>query len=99
MGAGSSNTAWGPPTSRISTRTCRRVMRFARMFTPARPVHLEVYYYPTHTFNVDEMLECSRAGLEYFESRFSPFEYSQYRIMEYPRYRTFAQSFPNTVPY
>jgi ABC-2 type transport system permease protein len=63
------------------------------------PVNLEVYYYPTHTFNVDEMLECSRAGLEYFESRFSPFEYSQYRIMEYPRYRTFAQSFPNTVPY
>ncbi len=30
---------------------------------------------------------------------FSPFQFSQYRVMEYPRYRTFAQSFPNTVPY
>jgi len=63
------------------------------------PINLEVYYYPAHTFNIDEMLECSRAGLKYFESRFSPFQYSQFRIMEYPRYRTFAQSFPNTVPY
>ena len=63
------------------------------------PVNLEVYYDPAHTFNVDEMLECSRAGLQYFESRFSPFQFSQYRVMEYPRYRTFAQSFPNTVPY
>jgi hypothetical protein len=63
------------------------------------PVNLEVYYDPAHTFNVDEMLDCSRAGLQYFESRFSPFQYSQYRVMEYPRYRTFAQSFPNTVPY
>ena len=63
------------------------------------PVNLEVYFDPAHTFNVDEMLDCSRAGLQYFESRFSPFQFSQYRVMEYPRYRTFAQSFPNTVPY
>ena len=63
------------------------------------PINLEVYYDPAHAFNVDEMLECSRAGLAYFESHFSPFQFSQYRVMEYPRYRTFAQSFPNTVPF
>jgi hypothetical protein len=63
------------------------------------PISLEVYYDPAHTFNVDEMLAGSRAGLEYYEKNFSPYQFKQYRILEFPRYRTFAQSFPNTVPY
>jgi ABC-2 type transport system permease protein len=63
------------------------------------PVSLEVFYDPAHTFNVNEMLEGSRAGLDYFEKNFSPYQFKQYRIMEFPRYRTFAQSFPNTVPF
>jgi ABC-2 type transport system permease protein len=63
------------------------------------PISLEVYYDPAHTFNVDAMLAGSRAGLEYFEKNFSPYQFNQYRILEFPRYRTFAQSFPNTVPY
>ena len=54
---------------------------------------------PAHHFNVDEMLEASRAGLDYFQTHFSPYQFTQYRIMEFPRYRTFAQSFPNTVPF
>jgi ABC-2 type transport system permease protein len=63
------------------------------------PISLEVYYDPAHTFNIDEMLAGSRAGLEYFEKNFSPYQFNQYRVLEFPRYRTFAQSFPNTVPY
>ncbi len=63
------------------------------------PISLEVYYDPAHTYNIDEMLAGSRAGLEYFEKNFSPYQFSQYRILEFPRYRTFAQSFPNTVPF
>lgn len=63
------------------------------------PISLEVYYDPAHTFNIDEMLAGSRAGLEYYERNFSPYQFNQYRILEFPRYRTFAQSFPNTVPY
>jgi ABC-2 type transport system permease protein len=66
---------------------------------PGGPVNLEVYYDPAHQFNVDEMLEASHAGLDYFQSHFSPYQFTQYRIMEFPRYRTFAQSFPNTVPF
>src|SRR5258708_14943339 len=45
------------------------------------------------------MIEASRAGLDYFQAHFSPYQFTQYRIMEFPRYRTFAQSFPNTVPF
>ena len=63
------------------------------------PVSLEVYYDPDHTYDIDAMLAASRAGLAYYEARFSPYQFKQYRIMEFPRYRTFAQSFPNTVPF
>jgi ABC-2 type transport system permease protein len=66
---------------------------------PGGPVNLEIYYDPAHRYNVDEMLEASRAGLDYFQAHFSPYQFTQYRIMEFPRYRTFAQSFPNTVPF
>jgi ABC-2 type transport system permease protein len=66
---------------------------------PQGPVNLEVYYDPAHTYDIDDMLASSRAGLDYFQSHFSPFQFTQYRILEFPRYRSFAQSFPNTVPY
>jgi len=64
-----------------------------------RPVNLEIYFEPAHQFNVEEMLEASRAGLDYYQTHFSPYQFTQYRIMEFPRYRSFAQSFPNTVPF
>jgi aminopeptidase N len=66
---------------------------------PGGPVNLEVYYDPAHTYDIDDMLASSRAGLDYFQAHFSPYQFSQYRIMEFPRYRSFAQSFSNTVPY
>ena len=66
---------------------------------PNGPVNLEVYYDPAHTYDIDDMLASSRAGLDYYQAHFSPYQFTQYRIMEFPRYRSFAQSFPNTVPY
>ncbi len=66
---------------------------------PHGPVNLEVYYDPAHTYDIDDMLASSRAGLDYYQARYSPYQFMQYRIMEFPRYRTFAQSFPNTVPF
>ncbi|HLW83622.1 MAG TPA: ABC transporter permease [Candidatus Sulfotelmatobacter sp.] len=66
---------------------------------PNGDVALEVYYDPAHTYDVDDMLASSRAGLDYYQRVFSPYQFTQYRIFEFPRYRTFAQSFPNTIPY
>jgi ABC-2 type transport system permease protein len=66
---------------------------------PNGPVNLEVYYDPAHPYDIDDMLAASRAGLDYLQQHFSPYQFSQYRIMEFPRYRVFAQSFPNTVPF
>jgi aminopeptidase N len=45
------------------------------------------------------MIDASKAGLSFYERAFSPFQFKQYRIIEFPRYRAFAQSFPNTVPF
>ncbi len=61
--------------------------------------NLEVYYTPGHEYDIDDMLASSKAGLDYYQANYSPYQFAQFRIMEFPRYRTFAQSFPNTVPY
>jgi len=66
---------------------------------PNGDISLEVYYDPAHTYDIDDMLASSRAGLDYYQKIFSPYQFKQYRIFEFPRYRTFAQSFPNTIPY
>jgi ABC-2 type transport system permease protein len=66
---------------------------------PNGDVALEVYYDPAHTYDVDDMLSSARSGLDYYQQVYSPYQFKQFRIFEFPRYRAFAQSFPNTVPY
>ncbi len=63
------------------------------------PVNIEVYSAPAHPYDVDDMIASSKAGLQYYEANYSPFQFKQFRILEFPRYRGFAQSFPNTIPY
>jgi ABC-2 type transport system permease protein len=65
----------------------------------ANPIAIEVYHTAAHTYDVRDMIDSSKAGLAYYEKNFSPFQFRQYRILEYPRYRNFAQSFPNTIPF
>jgi ABC-2 type transport system permease protein len=62
-------------------------------------VNLAVYYHPSHAYNVDRMIEAMKRSLEYFAAHFSPFQFKQLRILEFPAYATFAQSFANTIPY
>jgi ABC-2 type transport system permease protein len=62
-------------------------------------VDLAVYYHPAHPYNVQRMLDAMKASLALFSERFSPFQFKQARILEFPAYATFAQSFANTIPY
>ncbi len=62
-------------------------------------VNLEVYYQPGHEFDIDTMMESMKETLAYCSENFSPFQFRQLRIIEFPRYGTFAESFPNTVPF
>ncbi len=64
-----------------------------------REVALEVFHHPTHVWNVDRMLAGMKDALSYCEKHFTPFQYRQMRVIEFPSYQQFAQSFPNTVPY
>lgn len=62
-------------------------------------VNLEIYYHPTHDKNLDRMMKAMKASLDYYQENFGPYKSKQLRIMEFPRYREFAQSFENTIPF
>jgi hypothetical protein len=64
-----------------------------------KDVNLEIYYHPGHEYNLDRMMQGMKDALEYYTTHFSPFQFKQMRIMEFPRYAVFAQSFANTVPF
>ena len=64
-----------------------------------RDTNLEIYYQPGHEFNLDRMMDGMKTTLDYCSANFSPFQFHQERIIEFPRYGTFAESFPNTIPY
>ena len=64
-----------------------------------RVVDIAVYYHPTHTWNVKRMIDAVKRSLDYYTRNFGPYQYHQVRILEFPRYATFAQSLPNTIPY
>lgn len=63
------------------------------------PIDLEIYYHKGHDYNLDRMMESMKYSFDYFSANFSPYPYQQMRIMEFPRYAQFAQSFPTAVPF
>lgn len=62
-------------------------------------IELAVYHHPGHEANVPRMLEAMKVSLELFSNAFSPYQFRQARILEFPSYADFAQSFANTIPY
>ena len=62
-------------------------------------VSLEVYYDPKHEVNIEMMLDAMERSLTYYTENFGPYTHKQCRIIEFPRYATFAQAFPGSMPY
>ncbi|HTV66364.1 MAG TPA: M1 family aminopeptidase, partial [Bryocella sp.] len=62
-------------------------------------VNLEIYYHPGHDFDLDTMMESMKETLAYCTANYSPFQFHQLRIIEFPGYGTFAESFANTIPF
>ncbi|OOG57096.1 hypothetical protein B0E47_07175 [Rhodanobacter sp. B05] len=62
-------------------------------------VAISVYYNPAHAWNVDRMIESAEDSLDYYDSHYTPYQFKQLRIVEFPGYATFAQSFANTIPF
>ena len=62
-------------------------------------VNIEIYHHPSHTYNLDRFVKGVKHSMDYFTENYGAYQYKQMRILEFPRYSTFAQSFPNTVPF
>ncbi len=65
----------------------------------SKDISLEIYYHEGHEYNLESMMKSMKESFAYFSSNFSPYQYRQMRILEFPRYASFAQSFANTVPF
>jgi len=62
--------------------------------------NIQIFYHQPHDFNIERMMKGAKAALDYYEDNFSPYQFRQLRIMEFPLFSgRFAQSFANTVPF
>jgi ABC-2 type transport system permease protein len=73
--------------------------RFAVREDRWRDVEIAIYYDRRHHYNIDRMIEAIQKSLDYYTANFGPYPYGQVRVVEFPGYREFAQSFPGTIPY
>lgn len=62
-------------------------------------IDIEVYYDEKHPMNVEMMLDAVERSLKYYTENFGPYYHKQCRVIEFPRYASFAQAFPGTMPY
>jgi ABC-2 type transport system permease protein len=60
---------------------------------------LSVYYNPGHDWNVDKILNALGTSLDYYRAHFGPYQFNYARIIEFPGYASFAQSFAGTMAY
>jgi ABC-2 type transport system permease protein len=73
--------------------------RYAVKAQRVQGVDISVYYNPAHAWNVDRMMRSVRDSLAYYDANFTPYQFRQVRILEFPNYASFAQSFANTIPF
>jgi ABC-2 type transport system permease protein len=62
-------------------------------------IPIEIYHDRKHAYNVDRMISATQKSLDYYTTQFTPYQYKQVRILEFPNYASFAQSFANTIPF
>lgn len=81
--------------------SARYAVRKAEWQNPAGgpPVAISIFYQPGHEYNLDRMIKGVKKSLDYYTRNFAPYPDRQVRILEFPGYSSFAQSFTNTIPY
>ena len=62
-------------------------------------VDINVLYHKAHDYNVERIIESAKHSLAYFSENFGPYQFEQLSILEFPAYRTYAQSFPSMIAY
>ncbi len=66
---------------------------------PEQKVNLEIYYDDDHPYNLERMMDGMKGALTYYTDNFGAFQHRVLRIVEFPRWATYAQSFPTTIPF
>ncbi|GAA4359535.1 M1 family aminopeptidase [Hymenobacter saemangeumensis] len=64
-----------------------------------RVVPIEIYYQKGHEYNLKRMAAAVKESFDYYTAHFSPYQHTQVRIIEFPKYQSFAQSFAGTIPF
>jgi ABC-2 type transport system permease protein len=64
-----------------------------------KDVDIEIDYQRGHEYNLGRMIAGVQRALDYCTRNFSPYPHKLVRIVEFPRYQSFAQSLPNIIPY
>ncbi len=74
--------------------------RYATSTVNYKGIAITVYYDPHHPWNVARVQKAMEAGFDYYQANFSPYQFHQMRILEFPDPQgQFAESFANTVPW
>lgn len=79
--------------------TCRETYWSGKDDSSEQPVALSIYHHPDHLYNLQRMERGMVQSLNYYQRAFGPYPYDHLRIVEFPRYESFAQSFPGTIPF
>src|SRR5688500_18853867 len=62
-------------------------------------IPVRVYFHPTHDMNVERMIRSMKASLDYYSRNFGPYQFRELRIVEFPRYASFARGYPHTIAF
>jgi ABC-2 type transport system permease protein len=62
-------------------------------------VALRIYHHPAHGVNVPRMFRGLKASLDYNTAAFGPYQFRELRIVEFPRYESFARAYPHTIAF
>ena len=61
-------------------------------------VAIEIYHHPEHDTNIDMMIKSIKMSLDYYTANFSPYQFKEIKIVEFPKYRIMAEGFPSIIP-
>lgn len=64
-----------------------------------KKVAIEIYHSPKHDRNLEYFIKGIKISLDYNSKNYMEYPYSVIRIIEFPAYSNFAQSFATTIPY
>lgn len=82
--------AWVSGNYEVTTDSCHIDNRYIR---------IEIYHDPSHKYNVDDMLKAAKSSLKYYSDNYSPYQFDEIRIAEFPRFTRGAFSLPALIPF